>query len=123
MDTVERAVMRKQTKQFIDDNPITVTLYRPGAQHSDGAGGVTWDPGTDLAPQVMRLITKNQAGDSVSRTNVDGTTVQPDFVLLGEYDADVKNGDTFQLDGVEARVLYVRNDRRYETWAEVYRHG
>ena len=123
MDTVERAVMRKQTKHFIDDNPVTVTLNRPGSKSSDGAGGFVVAMGSDLDPQVMRLITMNQSGEAVSRSSLDGTIVQPNYVLLGEYDADINEGDTFQMQGLEARVVYVRADRRYETWADVYRHG
>jgi hypothetical protein len=120
MPLSENEVMRKQTKSFIDEYPQSIVLVRADTE-SDGAGGVK----STLAPlpaQTLRQITQ-ATNTGVFRRTIDGEEVQPDFVLLGEWDADIANGDWYMKEGAKHEIVYVRDDRRYETWAEVKYRG
>lgn len=112
--------MRRQTAEFIAVYPLEIVLTRSDMV-SDGSGGVkaTLVP---LPAQTFRQITQG-TNTGVFRRTIDGEEVQPDFVLLGYYDADVKSGDWYMKDGAKHEVVYVRDDRRYQTWAEVKYRG
>lgn len=97
--------MRKQTKQYINFNPKTVTLTRPD-KASDGAGG-TLPAATPLPPQVVRIIQQRE-GSGTERRNSDGEVVRPSLVLLAEWNADVKEDDFFDWNGMRAEVVYVQ---------------
>lgn len=112
--------MQRQTKQFIDENPITVNLQRDSLI-PDGAGGHSVTP-NPVGNQVFRMISQSTSS-AVERRTSDGQLVSPEFVLLGEYDADARNGDFYMLDGIKYEIVYVRFDRRYETWSEVAYRG
>jgi SPP1 family predicted phage head-tail adaptor len=114
MEDRELAVLRKQTAAFIRDNPVTITLNR-NVRTPNGKGGFTVTP-TPQDPQTFRKVPVN-AGQTQTR-NIDGVEVQPKFVLIGPYDADVTNDDTFIIDGHNYNVDFVRDDHRYETWVE-----
>ena len=116
----ELEVMRKQTREFIAHNPVTITFSRGGIKIADGAGGYTTTVGTPIDPQTFRIIP--QSGANATR-NVDGEEVRPDYVLIGEWDADITMDDSFTLDGRNFDVVFIRLDRSYETWAEVMYRG
>lgn len=118
----ELSVLRAQTKMYIGYNPIEITLMRADTV-ADGAGGIkaTLEP-IPTGAQTFRSITQN-TNNSVFRRTIDGQEVKPEFVLLGEFDADVKHGDWYYDNGVKYEIVYVRTDRRYETWAEVAYRG
>lgn len=118
----EIQVLRKQTKQFINQHPLEVILVRQELM-SDGAGGVTHSI-IPQEPQIVRLITQLSPGmASLSRMTEDGIETRPDYVLLGEWDANMRTHDYFMKDGIKYELVYVREDRRYETWAEVAYRG
>lgn len=120
MPLSENEVMRRQTAQFIGIYPQSIVLTRPGAE-DDGEGGTLPDP-TNLAAQTFRQITQSTS-PQVFRRTIDGEEVKPDFVLLGEWNADIAIGDYYTKDGAKHEIVYVREDRRYETWAEVIYRG
>ena len=120
MPASENEVMRKQTKEFIAIYPQSLVLTR-SEMVSDGSGGVVGTL-TSLPAQTFRQITQ-PTNTQVFRRTIDGEEVQPDFVLLGEYDADVKIGDWYMKEGAKHEVVYVKDDRRYQTWAEVKYRG
>lgn len=122
MDSRELAVLRKQTKQFIDDHPVSVTMTRGGARTSDGAGGYTVTPGAPIQAQTVRLIPQDQRGGTQS-VNVDGEEVSPVYVIIAEHDADIKKDDVFVHNARNYEVTWVRDDKRYEIWAEVVYRG
>ena len=118
----ELSILRQQTHEFIAWNPRLITLRRPG-KVADGMGGWrTVEPTPALVPQIMRLITQME-GVTVVRSSLDGEEISPDFVLLGDYDAEILADDWFELDGRIYDVKMVREDRRYETWAAVEYRG
>lgn len=119
------AVLRAQTKEFIDVNPTSVVISRKNIT-SDGEGGVQHTL-TVLPAQIMRLITQ-PSGSAVLRTTIEGEELTPDFVLLGVHDSDMVHGDWFMRDGAKYELVYVRDDGRsaelrYERWAEVLYRG
>lgn len=121
MPASENEVMRKQTKQFIEVYPQSIPLVRT-AMIADGSGGVKSSGPSPLPAQIFRQITQPTSPEVFRRT-IDGEEVQPDFVLLGEWDADIAIGDWYMKDGAKHEVVYVKEDRRYETWAEVKYRG
>ena len=116
----EEQVMRKQTKAFIAVYPKQIALQRADMV-ADGSGGVKATLET-LPAQTFRQITQ-PTNTQVFRRTIDGQEVTPDFVLLGEHDVDIKPGDWYMVDGLKHEIVYVRDDRRYETWAEVAYRG
>lgn len=120
MDSVELRVNRKQTDAFIKENFVTITLVRGGGRVSDGAGGWTTTPGAPISPQMFRLIP--QGGNTQSR-NIDGEQISPAYVMIGKHDANIQTGDTFLYNGRNYDVSFVREDRDYESWAEVIYRG
>lgn len=119
---LEAAVQRVITKGFISANLVVISLSRPTLV-DDGAGGktMTW---ISLPPQNFRIIP--QGGSGILRT-VDGKELSPEFVLVGYWDADVKKGDRFVIDGVTHEVIWILPDSAmsssYETKAEVVSRG
>lgn len=113
-------VLRRQTTDFIGFNPKSIALQRADTV-ADGAGGVRASL-TTLAAQTFREITQH-TNTGVFRRTIDGQEIKPDFVLLGPYNADIRNGDWYMQDGAKYEIVYVRTDRRYETWAEVAYRG
>jgi hypothetical protein len=123
MDSIERSVLRRQTTAFIKDNPVSLTITRGGAKTSDGAGGWTIGDGTPIDPQTMRMIPSGEGRAQLQARNVDGEVITPGFVIIAEHDANIKKGDGFVKDNRNYEIIYVREDRRYETWAEVVYRG
>lgn len=121
VDSTELRVLRNQTTHFINENPEDITLLRGGTRTSDGAGGWSVAPGPAIPTQTFRLIIQ-QKGENASR-NIDGEDIHPEYVLIGQWDASIENGDVFIKDERNYEVMFVRDDRRYETWAEVVYRG
>jgi hypothetical protein len=70
-----------------------------------------------LTPQAVFIeASRNQLP---VRETVDGRTVQPTASLIGLYDMDIRNGDTFTLNQATYEVVFVYPDRSYETRADV----
>lgn len=119
-EPLELSVLRKQTKQFIDNNPSQVVFQR-GTRVSNGKGGYTTTY-ADVAEQTVRIIMASAGNAHVASRNIDGEEIQPAFVVLGLWDADISNNDKFTYQGRDYSVMYVRGagaPRAYETWAEV----
>ena len=121
----ELRLLRKQTAQFIAANQLDLELKRQVVV-ADGAGGVEVDSTSTLSAQAMRLIQQAAGRFSLERRTIDGQTVTPNYVLQGKYDADMKVGDTFTV-GAEVdkyyEIVWVREDRRYQTIGEVVYRG
>ena len=113
--------LRAQTKQFINVNPKVVNLQRQTTA-SDGSGGITRTL-SSVGNQTFRLIEQPHPQSQVFRRTVDGQEVVPEYVLLGEYTANVQNGDYWMDGGIKFEVVYVKLDRRYESWSEVAYRG
>jgi hypothetical protein len=91
MDAVELKIHRMNTKAFIDVRPVQLELLRPTMVRAKTGGQ---KPGSLqlLPPQTMRII-ESQYRVQNTVTLSDGTQREADFMLLGEWDADMKQDD------------------------------
>lgn len=113
-------MQRRSTAAFIAADPIDLALSRP-VWSSDGAGGRIADTPLTLNAQRFRLIPQVDAG--LFRITADGRQVNPEFRLLGVYDADLQRGDRFDYNGATYEVVAIADKRDYQTKAEVTRVG
>jgi hypothetical protein len=111
---------RNNAMAYIASDP-TVIAFVPRERVSDNAGGFTWTSPTALDPQGFRLITNGNT--SIVRTSVDGKSVTPDILIMGPWDALVKEGWEFTVDGRKHEVVYVLPDVKHCVLAEVVRRG
>lgn len=118
--TAEVAALRRQTRDFINADLSLISLWRTTFR-PNGSGGYLPDELISIYEQAMRLIPISSLG--VTRERVDGTVVVPTWVLLGEYNAEMRPGDRFFMpEGQVAEVLLVEEKRLYQTKGEVVLH-
>lgn len=120
MDVIELRVNRKNTEHFINEDPSTFVVTRGGEKVPDGAGGWTVPPGDPVGNLTGRLV---PAGGRIQSRNIDGEEIQPSYVLITTWDADVKMSDVLVKSDRNYEVLFVREDRDYETWVELIYRG
>lgn len=101
MDTLIE-VRRQATVKAININPFNITLKRK-KQVSDGAGGVKQEKPEQLESQTMRLYMVG--GHIRDKSGEAGVVNTKGWGLLAEWNADVKEGDTFELGDQKFRVL------------------
>jgi hypothetical protein len=112
----ELAILRANTTEFINADFKDIVLNRV-TRTSNGAGGYTEEE-TPVDAQRMRLIPQ-QGNMSPLRETLEGEAVQPDYVLLGEWNADLMRWDTFVDLGRRYQVLFVHEKSSYERKGEV----
>jgi hypothetical protein len=116
----ELEIQRDLTRSFIAADSLSLALTRT-PKVSDGAGGLKNGTPATLTAQTLRL---NPLQDAVqSRTTADGKQVLPQYMLMGEYNADLDRGDTFTVDGRRYEVVFVLQNKQYQVKAEVYYRG
>lgn len=113
-------VKRKNALAYIASDPTDIA-FKPRERTSDGSGGYTWSDPALLTAQSFRLITSGNI--AVVRTSVDGKSVTPDILIMGPWDAQVKEGWEFLVDGRKHEVVYVLPDVKHCVLAEVIRRG
>lgn len=119
---VELRVLRRNTTAFIAADDRQVTLSRK-ATATTGTGGSRPGAAVPVPTQTLRLLPQD-ASSSTERSLPDGRVVKPSWVLLGDYTADLRRGDTFLLpDGTTGEVVYVHEKRDYEVKGEVIASG
>lgn len=116
----ELKMQRRQTNAFIAAKPIDVRLNRVDTA-PNGSGGFTRLPPTTQPEQRLRLQDTNY--QTPIRQLLDGEEVQPQFVLIGPYDADIQRGDWFFINGKKYEVVFVHENTSYEVKAEVVYRG
>jgi hypothetical protein len=116
IDGAEAKIQRRLTEAFIAADVTVLELTRT-PRMSNGAGGWTIGTPVPLSPQRFRLI---PSGDGATeRLTADGRKVEPSYMLMGEYNADLRRFDEFELDGRRYQVVFVNANRSYETKGEV----
>lgn len=116
ISTAELRAQRRVTDMFIKADQLDIVLER-STRTSDGAGGVTSGVPTPLPAQVMRLIPRQDG--ATERTTADGQMVSPSYTLMGYHDADMQRWDEFTHDGHRYQVVFINENRQYETKGEV----
>lgn len=117
---VELSALRKGTVAFIKADANTFVLAR-SMFVDDGAGGHSRGAPSQLPPQLMRLIPL-QDGSTLQLT-ADGEQIEPSYMLMGTWDADMERWDTFELGGRRYEIVSVNQNRQYETKGEVVYRG
>jgi len=107
---------RKQTLAFIAADARSISLDRR-VRTSDGAGGFVNGPPTTLAAQTFRLLP--QEDGATARTTAEGETATPEYMLLGRWDADMERWDEFKIGTRRYQVVFISENRQYETKGEV----
>lgn len=109
--------LREGTAEFIAADVKNITLSRR-TETPNGAGGYEELYTPLVFPQALRLIPQH-GNMSPLRETLDGESVQPDYILLGEYDANIARWDTFTDQGRRYIVLFVHEKKAYEVKGEV----
>jgi len=99
------AVMRDQTKHFIDEDPTDIILTR-NVKQEDGAGGyILTDPA--LQPVQTFKVTQAVSAQDTERRTVAGEVVIPSIALVCEWDANIEIGDTFNWNDLLVEVVWL----------------
>jgi hypothetical protein len=114
-------VNRRLTRQFIEVAPVTIELIPVAVAQS--AGGRDEVMQTPRAPQVFTLLEPGDSGHRDKVTMVDGSQLTIEYLLLGEWDAQMADGDRFIHDGRKYKLVHVMPENGYERRAMVIRHG
>lgn len=122
MSTAEKEALRAQTSAFIAADPTAIILSR-AEMVPNGAGGTRLDTPSPLPAQVFKMQIPSAGGQQGERNLLDGQVVQVDYVLVCEWNADIKRGDWFYKDGIKYEVVTVRSTADYEIKAEVTNRG
>lgn len=107
---------RKQTEAFIAADPRSIALDRR-VRTSDGAGGFVNGALTTMASQTFRLLP--QEDGATARTTAEGETATPEYMLMGRWDADMQRWDEFRIGTRRYQVVFISENRQYETKGEV----
>jgi hypothetical protein len=101
----------RNTRAFIDADPVTVVFLRPVKEETP-AGGIKSGPPLELPPQRARLVPLSGNVWDRSKQKVDeGNIPDVTFQLIGMPGFDVRKGDEFLVAGDEWKVTHVSPER------------
>lgn len=114
-------VQRKNTHWYIEADPVDIALSRRATART-ALGGMTKSFVRQVPTQRFKLIMQSPAGASIEQRTDDGTERRVDYVLLGEWDADVEIGDywddvTGERWEVTSQIPYNNYEKRYNVEA------
>lgn len=112
----ELELQRRLTLGFLLADAQQIILQRP-VRTSDGAGGTVVSSTISLPPQTFRLLPSEDG--ATARTTAEGETATPEYMLLGRWDADLERFDEFQIGGRRFQVVFITENRQYESKGEV----
>jgi hypothetical protein len=116
-------VLIRQTRRFINDNPVDVRIMR-SPRTPDGAGGTLTDEEVEVSEDTdtIRIVPTGLMNQVEIRT-VDGEVVKSGYSILAMPDIDLKDGDSFMFEGNRYEVASVVQIGGYEMRAEAVRRG
>jgi len=118
----ETRVQRRLLRKFVDAEPADIVLFRP-TMTGTVAGGLVKGTPTPLAAQHFRLVPFKKRLTQITRDTPDGNIINLAYVLIGEWDADVKPGDYFEWENGVYDVLSIEPNRSYRTAANITYRG
>ncbi len=119
MSDVELRVQKRLTTAFINTQPISVALT-PRQKVRTPTGGAKLEELAPRDPQTMRLVEPPKPQLEIA---LDGIQREVEFLLLGEYDAELGVYDTFSHDGHDWEVVQLYHFNGWERRAAVARLG
>lgn len=108
------------TNEFIKANPTSLVLTRH-TESPSATGGVDHVE-TNLLAQDF-VISGGASMRPPEATTEAGNIANYTIQLIGYYDADVQDGDTFTIDGGRYQVDFVYPDRDYRTVVQAIYRG
>lgn len=118
----ELAAQRKITRMLIASDPTVLELIIMTTTRTN-TGGLSFAEASTRDPQTFKFsqITTQSGGADPVRT-IDGVERKMDFMLIGEYDAEITAGDHFYLLDEEYLVVELMAPLPYEVRALVTRY-
>lgn len=113
-------MQRRLTLTLIRREPTLISLTRAGQMVPNGTGGRVRSGEDTNRPARVRFFSAITGPSRFAQTT-DGRRVEGDHVLIGEWDDDIQSGDEFFARGSSFKVIWVEDDRRYQTKAVVKR--
>lgn len=114
-------IQRKLTHAFIQTQPVVIQLI-PRSYEQQPAGGSTWIEQTPREPQVLRLVEPSNSAPTPV-TTADGIEREVEFMLLGEWDAQIGQNDIFTYMNLHWEVVQLAHFNGWERRASVARYG
>jgi hypothetical protein len=121
---IENIMQRRLTKEFISGAEFEAIFHRTAVvRDTEDRGGLVETHSYDLPPQTVRIAHGPPRRRRLENSPPNETWSELSYAkdnLVGPADLDIEIGDTFEApDGVGYVVLYVFQDRDYETIANV----
>jgi hypothetical protein len=113
--TGELRVQRNLTLWFLKADGRNIVLQRR-TRTPDGAGGTLVGEPVSLVPQCFRLLP--QEDGATARTTAEGEIATPEYMLMGRWDANMQRFDEFVADGRRYQIVFITENRQYETKGE-----
>lgn len=117
-------LQRRQTRWFIDEAPVKLTLT-PRVKVSNHSGGWRWLEGDPKDPQRFTLIAQDVTDAALIppalMSQASGENQVAEYVLVGMHDANISIGDFWSDDEARYEVVYVFPRNGYEVRAGVVR--
>jgi hypothetical protein len=126
---IEQKMQLRATREFISSNPMEIVIHRVETQRdTEDRGGIVEIREFDLDPQIVRVAYAPPRRRRLENSPPDPTFGELSYeknYLIGMPDLDILQNDTFvsPQDGVTYEVLYVFEDRIYETFANIGTFG
>lgn len=117
------AANRVATHLFIESDP-SVVVFTPNERVKSPSGAYKSVQGDPKPPQTIKVIFQEARGEA-ERTS-DGQVRKHDVVIVGEYDADIDEGDTFHWPPGDSKKWVVKGVHPfngYEVKADVVVYG
>jgi hypothetical protein len=115
--SVELQAQRRQTMAEVGATGRWMTLNRQEWVENISGGNRPSGPPASLVRQRLLLVAPTT--QLPERQTIGGITMVPEYILKGDYQADVQRGDWFYIDGVKYEVVFVHPNREYQVKAEV----
>lgn len=107
--------LKKTTEALIAFEPTMVRLTHAPALVSNGRGGLTPSGSSTTESTAKARFFSQTTPKEVVMVKNEGREVVVDWVLIGPVGDDIREGDTFTLQGVNYKVWVVHDDKRWET--------
>lgn len=107
--------LKKTTDALIEFEPTLVQLTHPPVMVSNGRGGLTASgSGTLESVAKERFFSQTTPKETVTIKS-EGKEIVVDWVLVGPFGDDIREGDTFTVNGTKYKVWNVHEDKRWQT--------